>query len=276
MFASGCRVMNSDPGFGRGFSCTKSVGQNGVLTPEPDAGPEPDAVNAGPKPDAVNAGPEPDAINAGPEPDVVNAGPEPDAVNARPEPDAGPEPNAVNAGPEPDAGPQPNAVNASLIRKCNKCKSKGNVEEQRRALQSGDSDFLPFFVEGGCCVNLPRDVHRYVEHACLSWCKHVWTCVRRARSLVDARGHAERCASDHEVTLSVRKKLVLVNFAWEGGSALGPRLVLPWRKGEDREWPAREGGHDLPVMRGEDRKGSTRECWHDSSVVRDMTTAVQT
>ncbi|OWM87036.1 hypothetical protein CDL15_Pgr005072 [Punica granatum] len=254
--------MNSDPGFGRGFSCTKSVGQNGVLTPEPDAGPEPDAVNAGPKPDAVNAGPEPDAINAGPEPDVVNAGPEPDAVNARPEPDAGPEPNAVNAGPEPDAGPQPNAVNASLIRKCNKCKSKGYllVGDFLQWKKETMKEYELFKISMQecreanwpcrCCVNLPRDVHRYVEHACLSWCKHVWTCVRRARSLVDARGHAERCASDHEVTLSVRKKLVLVNFAWEGGSALGPRLVLPWRKGEDREWPAREGGHDLPVMRG--------------------------
>ncbi|PKI72730.1 hypothetical protein CRG98_006888 [Punica granatum] len=65
-------------------------------------------------------------------------------------------------------------------------------------------------------ASAPRDVHRYIEQACMSWCKHVWTCVRRARSLVDARGHAEGYASDHTVTFSVRKKLVLVNFAWEG------------------------------------------------------------
>ncbi|PKI78400.1 hypothetical protein CRG98_001221 [Punica granatum] len=32
MFASNCRVMNSNPGFGRGFSCRKPVGRNGVLT----------------------------------------------------------------------------------------------------------------------------------------------------------------------------------------------------------------------------------------------------
>ncbi|PKI39899.1 hypothetical protein CRG98_039710, partial [Punica granatum] len=30
-----------------------------------------------------------------------------------------------------------------------------------------------------------------------------------------------------------------------------PRLfVSPWRKGEGREWPARESGHDSPIMRG--------------------------
>ncbi|OWM74037.1 hypothetical protein CDL15_Pgr021444 [Punica granatum] len=32
MFASDCWVMNSNPGFGRGFSCRKPVGQNGVLS----------------------------------------------------------------------------------------------------------------------------------------------------------------------------------------------------------------------------------------------------
>ncbi|PKI73201.1 hypothetical protein CRG98_006399 [Punica granatum] len=34
------------------------------------------------------------------------------------------------------------------------------------------------------------------------------------------------------------------------GSALGPQLALPWRKGEDRGWSTREGRHDSPVMRG--------------------------
>ncbi|PKI47011.1 hypothetical protein CRG98_032596 [Punica granatum] len=34
----------------------------------------------------------------------------------------------------------------------------------------------------------------------------------------DAWGHAERCASDHAVTLSVSKKLVSVSLTWEGGS----------------------------------------------------------
>ncbi|PKI70875.1 hypothetical protein CRG98_008766 [Punica granatum] len=99
-------------------------------------------------------------------------------------------------------------------------------------------------------ANTPRDVHWYVELACMGWCEHAWTCVRRARSLVDAWGHTERCASDHAVTLSVRKKLVLVSLAWEGGSALGLRLPLSWRKGEDRKWLARENWHDLPVVRG--------------------------
>ncbi|OWM68441.1 hypothetical protein CDL15_Pgr026985 [Punica granatum] len=66
----------------------------------------------------------------------------------------------------------------------------------------------------------------------------------------DAWGHTERRASDHAVRLSVSKKLVSVSLAWEGGSALGPQLALPWRKGEGRRWPAREGCHDSPVMRG--------------------------
>ncbi|PKI37485.1 hypothetical protein CRG98_042147 [Punica granatum] len=73
---------------------------------------------------------------------------------------------------------------------------------------------------------------------------------RRAQSLIDARGHAERCVSDHAVMLSVRKKLASVSLAWEGGSALRPRLALPWKKGEGRRWPAREGWHDSPVVRG--------------------------
>ncbi|PKI72274.1 hypothetical protein CRG98_007348 [Punica granatum] len=54
-----------------------------------------------------------------------------------------------------------------------------------------------------------------------------------------------------------RKKLLLVSLALEGGSALGPLLALPWRKGEGRRW-------------------STREGWHDSPVIRDMVVAVQT
>ncbi|PKI50530.1 hypothetical protein CRG98_029084 [Punica granatum] len=36
-------------------------------------------------------------------------------------------------------------------------------------------------------TSTPRDVHRYIEYACMSWCKHVWICVRRARSLVDSK-----------------------------------------------------------------------------------------
>ncbi|PKI65237.1 hypothetical protein CRG98_014386 [Punica granatum] len=85
--------------------------------------------------------------------------------------------------------------------------------------------------------------------------KDSWWRQRRAgetHSLVgDARGDKERCASDNTVTLSVRKKLVLVSFAWKGGSTLGPRFTLPWGKGEGRRWPARESGHDSPVVRDE-------------------------
>ncbi|OWM75174.1 hypothetical protein CDL15_Pgr004992 [Punica granatum] len=50
--------------------------------------------------------------------------------------------------------------------------------------------------------------------------------------------------------LSISKKLVLVSLTWEGGSALGAQLALPWRKGEGRRWSTREGWHDSPVMRG--------------------------
>ncbi|PKI48801.1 hypothetical protein CRG98_030806 [Punica granatum] len=84
----------------------------------------------------------------------------------------------------------------------------------------------------------------------------------------DAWGHVEICASDHAVTLSVRKKLLLVSLALESGSTLGPQLALPWRKGEGRRWPTREGWHDPPVMRGEDRGWSTREGQYNSPVVR--------
>ncbi|PKI70902.1 hypothetical protein CRG98_008697 [Punica granatum] len=30
---------------------------------------------------------------------------------------------------------------------------------------------------GRRCVNTLRDVHWYVELACMGWCEHVWTCV---------------------------------------------------------------------------------------------------
>ncbi|PKI36652.1 hypothetical protein CRG98_042957 [Punica granatum] len=63
-------------------------------------------------------------------------------------------------------------------------------------------------------------------------------------------GHTKRCVSEHAVTLSVKKKLALVSLAWEGRSALDPRLALPWRKGEGRRWPASEGWHDSPIVRG--------------------------
>ncbi|OWM78332.1 hypothetical protein CDL15_Pgr001053 [Punica granatum] len=46
----------------------------------------------------------------------------PKTVNAGPRPDAGPKPDE---GPEPDAGPKPDVVNAYSIRKCKRCKSKG-------------------------------------------------------------------------------------------------------------------------------------------------------
>ncbi|PKI35398.1 hypothetical protein CRG98_044208 [Punica granatum] len=65
-------------------------------------------------------------------------------------------------------------------------------------------------------MNMPRAVHWYLELACMGWCEHAWTCVRRARSLVDTRGHTERFASDHAMTLFVRKKLMLASLAWEG------------------------------------------------------------
>ncbi|OWM90300.1 hypothetical protein CDL15_Pgr014138 [Punica granatum] len=67
-------------------------------------------------------------------PKVVNVGPRPDArpkPDEESKPDVMPKPNAVNAGrepdagSEPDAGPKPNAINACSIRKCKRCKSKG-------------------------------------------------------------------------------------------------------------------------------------------------------
>ncbi|PKI62532.1 hypothetical protein CRG98_017078 [Punica granatum] len=37
---------------------------------------------------------------------------------------------------------------------------------------------------------------------------------------------------------------------WLSRLTLGPQLALPWRTGEGRKWPAREGWHDSPVMWG--------------------------
>ncbi|PKI48460.1 hypothetical protein CRG98_031149 [Punica granatum] len=73
----------------------------------------------------------PKAVNAGPGPD---AGSKPKSVaeaqkwgrspmrGRNPKVNAGLEPDA---GPKPDAEPKPNAVNACSIRKCKRCKSKG-------------------------------------------------------------------------------------------------------------------------------------------------------
>ncbi|PKI58118.1 hypothetical protein CRG98_021497 [Punica granatum] len=61
--------------------------------------------------------------------------------------------------------------------------------------------------------------------------------------------------------LSVSKKLVSVSLTWKGGSALGPQLALPWRKGEDRRWFTRKGWHDSPVMRGRHNSPVVRGGW---------------
>ncbi|OWM66613.1 hypothetical protein CDL15_Pgr005050 [Punica granatum] len=202
--------------------------------PEPDVGPKPNKVNAGPEPDAgpkpnvVNAGPKPEAV---PKPNVVNAGPKPEAVpkpnvvNAGPKPEAVPKPNVVNAGPKPKAGPKPNVVNACLIRKCKRCKSKGCL-------------LVENFLQWEKKTMKEHELFRISMQEC------------REANWPDAWGHAERRASDHVVRLSVSKKLVSVSLAWEGGSALGPQLALPWRKGEGRRWLTREGWHDSPVMWG--------------------------
>ncbi|OWM75373.1 hypothetical protein CDL15_Pgr021089 [Punica granatum] len=202
-----------------------------------DRGPK--AVNAGPRP---NEGPKPKSgakaqkwgqspmqgrnpkVNAGPEPDVrpkpnaVTAGPEPDT---EPEPDVGPEPNAVNAGPEPDAEPEPNAVNAG---------PEPDAEPEPNAVNAGPEPD----------ARLEPDA---VNACSIGKCK-------RCKSKVDAQGLVERYASDHPVMLSVSKKLVSVSLTCEGGSALGPQLALPWRKGDGRRWSTHEGWHDSPVMRG--------------------------
>ncbi|OWM64661.1 hypothetical protein CDL15_Pgr012313 [Punica granatum] len=77
----------------------------------------------------------------GQSPKVVNVGPKPDA------------------GPKPDVGPKPKSSKCRPDRKVQEMKkAKVNVEEQRKVLQSGDSDFLAIFVEGGwkLSVEIPR------------------------------------------------------------------------------------------------------------------------
>ncbi|PKI53744.1 hypothetical protein CRG98_025874 [Punica granatum] len=56
----------------------------------------------------------------------------------------------------------------------------------------------------------------------------------RSVALVDTLGSAE---------------LVRASFVIEGRSALGPRLALSWRKGEDHKWSILEGWHDSPIVR---------------------------
>ncbi|PKI67001.1 hypothetical protein CRG98_012609 [Punica granatum] len=63
-------------------------------------------------------------------------------------------------------------------------------------------------------------------------------------------GALEMCHATSRMR-SVKRKLVLINFSWEGWSALGPRLILSWKVGEDRRWSARGEGLDLPEVRGE-------------------------
>ncbi|PKI69593.1 hypothetical protein CRG98_010006 [Punica granatum] len=41
-----------------------------------------------------------------------------------------------------------------------------------------------------------------------------------------------------------------LGYSKRRGSALRPRLALPWKKGEDRRWSTREGGLDSLVVRG--------------------------
>ncbi|PKI42002.1 hypothetical protein CRG98_037620 [Punica granatum] len=74
--------------------------------------------------------------------------------------------------------------------------------------------------------------------------------------MCEGRSIAGRCAgSRREMCVQTRgnalcrKKLAMVSQAWEGRSALGLRLALPWRKGEGCRWPAREGWHDSSVVR---------------------------
>ncbi|PKI49533.1 hypothetical protein CRG98_030070 [Punica granatum] len=67
------------------------------------------------------------------------------------------------------------------------------------------------------CIKATKSLKRSVRVAPL--------CSRWRRRRADARGHAKRYASEHAVTLSVRKKLALVSLGWEGRSALGPWLA---------------------------------------------------
>ncbi|PKI73577.1 hypothetical protein CRG98_006025 [Punica granatum] len=63
-------------------------------------------------------------------------------------------------------------------------------------------------------------------------------------------GALEMCQGTSRMR-SVKPKLVLINFSWEGWLALGPRLVLSWKEGENRRRSARDEGLNLLVVRGE-------------------------
>ncbi|OWM64715.1 hypothetical protein CDL15_Pgr005978 [Punica granatum] len=113
-------------------------------------GRSPKAVDVGPKPESSRCGAEARkqymrgrSPKVGSKPDAVNAGPKPYAVNAGPKPDAGQKPKSwvealcskclaearcgakPKSGAEARCGAEPDAVNACSIRKCKRCKSKG-------------------------------------------------------------------------------------------------------------------------------------------------------
>ncbi|PKI57877.1 hypothetical protein CRG98_021716 [Punica granatum] len=132
-------------------------------------------------------------------PKAVNAGPGPKSSKCRTEARCGVEAqkwgrspmkgqspkvgSEPDAGPKPNVGPEPNAVNAGLEPDVG---AKPDVGPEPNAVNAGS----------------------------IGMCKK---CESK-----DAWGHAEGCASDHAVTLSVRKKLVLVNFAWEASKRIEP------------------------------------------------------
>ncbi|OWM72776.1 hypothetical protein CDL15_Pgr024828 [Punica granatum] len=133
-------------------------------------------------------------------------------------PKVGPKPDAVNAGPEPDArsepdvGPEPNAVNAGS-------KPDGGPKPKSR-LKPNAGPKPNSGAEARCSYLLIENF--------LQWEK--------------------KTMKEHELFRISMQECREAN--WPGGSALGPQLALPWRKGEDRGWSTREGRHDSPVMRG--------------------------
>ncbi|OWM71791.1 hypothetical protein CDL15_Pgr023270 [Punica granatum] len=97
-------------------------------------------------------------------------------------------------------------------------------------------------------ASTPRDVHRYIEHACMSWGKHVWTCVDRPSGHSSSyRGGRVKAASGLPAKVGTTR--LLCGVVGRDGLGFWSQYISLWRS-EDRRWSTREGWHDSPVVRG--------------------------
>ncbi|OWM72757.1 hypothetical protein CDL15_Pgr024809 [Punica granatum] len=137
----------------------------------------------------------------------------------------GQNPNAVNVGPELDIGPEPKSGAEALCSKCGPEPDAGPKPNAVNAGQKLDAGPKPNSVNAG----LKPDAEP-------------------KPNAINAGPEPDAGPKPNVVNAcSIRK---CKKCKCKGGSALGPQLALPWRKGEDRGWSTRKGWHNSPVVRG--------------------------